>query len=322
MLLPVVVGVDGSAESLVAAEWAAREAVRRERPLRLVLVRGRRPDGRPSAVRRALHEAEERAARAAPGVVLGSEVVDGPVADRLVRAAGRGELLVLGCRGPHGFTGFPVGPVVLGAVAGAVRPVVLVRAGEPSDDDRRTPPGRRRPGEGGGRRHRAALGASGSVEQASDDDHRTPHGASGKAGEEDDDHRAVPGTSGTAGQESDSDHRAAPGVSGPAEPESVGGASDTRDVVLGLDLGDPRDDVIAFAFEEARVRGARLKVVHAWDPPSLLRSRPGETYVADGPRQAEEWLGLMTAVLQSGQDARDVLGDVVRRLPGDLGGAP
>ncbi|MGH3191237.1 MAG: universal stress protein [Streptosporangiaceae bacterium] len=33
---PVVVGVDGSEESLLAAEWAAREAERRGTPLRIV----------------------------------------------------------------------------------------------------------------------------------------------------------------------------------------------------------------------------------------------------------------------------------------------
>jgi nucleotide-binding universal stress UspA family protein len=33
---PVVVGVDGSEESLLAAEWAAMEAKRHHRPLRIV----------------------------------------------------------------------------------------------------------------------------------------------------------------------------------------------------------------------------------------------------------------------------------------------
>ncbi|WP_408997247.1 universal stress protein [Streptomyces europaeiscabiei] len=36
MLRPVVVGLDGSSESLAAADWAAREALRRGLPLRLV----------------------------------------------------------------------------------------------------------------------------------------------------------------------------------------------------------------------------------------------------------------------------------------------
>ena len=36
MLRPVVVGLDGSRESLAAADWAAREALRRGLPLRLV----------------------------------------------------------------------------------------------------------------------------------------------------------------------------------------------------------------------------------------------------------------------------------------------
>lgn len=80
-----------------------------------------------------------------------------------------------------------------------------------------------------------------------------------------------------------------------------GGASTRtpyRDVVLGLDLGDPCDEVIEFAFEAARTRGARLKVVHAWQPSSPISLGPGDIGLVDEPRQAEEWLGFMTAVLQ------------------------
>lgn len=40
-----------------------------------------------------------------------------------------------------------------------------------------------------------------------------------------------------------------------------------RPVVLGLDLGDEADAVVEFAFEEAAVREATLRVVHGWYPP-------------------------------------------------------
>lgn len=38
MTVQVTVGLDGSSESVAAAAWAAREAVRREAPLRMVHV--------------------------------------------------------------------------------------------------------------------------------------------------------------------------------------------------------------------------------------------------------------------------------------------
>ncbi|MCT9084491.1 universal stress protein, partial [Streptomyces fulvoviolaceus] len=75
-----------------------------------------------------------------------------------------------------------------------------------------------------------------------------------------------------------------------------------RDVVLGLDLGDPCDEVIEFAFEAARLRGARLRVVHAWQQPSPVGLGPGDIGLVDGPRRAEEWHGFLTAVLQVWRD--------------------
>jgi nucleotide-binding universal stress UspA family protein len=229
MLRPVIVGVDGSAESLAAAEWAAREAVRRERPLRLVHAWNWHPrqDGEPATAaqrhlaRRALRQAEDRIRRTCPGVPLDDAQVEGPATAALLAAAGEADVLVLGSRGLSGFTGFLVGSVALGVVARAERPVVLVRAGEEAADE-----------------HVPAEDGSASA--------RTPY----------------------------------------------------RDVVLGLDLGDPCDEVIEFAFEAARTRGARLKVVHAWQPPSPISLGPGDIGLVDEPRQAEEWLGFMTAVLQ------------------------
>ncbi|MCZ4602723.1 universal stress protein [Streptomyces sp. Lzd4kr] len=234
MLLPVIAGVDGSAESLAAAEWAAREAVRRDRTLRLVHAwnwHPRQGAGEPATAaqrylgRRALRQAEDRIRRTCPGVKLDDEQIEGPATIALLQAADRADLLVLGSRGLSGFTGLLVGSVALGVVARATRPVVLVRAGEEASDE-----------------HRAADDGSPST--------RTGY----------------------------------------------------RDVVLGIDLGDPCDEVIEFAFEAARERGARLHVVHAWQAPSPLGLGPGDIGLVNGPEQADEWLGFLTAVLKGWRD--------------------
>ncbi|WP_030684401.1 universal stress protein [Streptomyces sp. NRRL B-1347] len=87
-----------------------------------------------------------------------------------------------------------------------------------------------------------------------------------------------------------------------------------RDVVLGLDLNDPCDELIDFAFDTARLRNARLRVVSAWSAPSALTLGPGEVGLIDGPRRAEEWRGFQDAVLFTWRDkypAVSVSGDVV-----------
>ncbi|WP_406264270.1 universal stress protein [Streptomyces sp. NBC_00191] len=79
MLRSVVVGVDGSAESFAAAEWAAQEAVLRNLPLRVIHARAWTPDPPTSAmsnaaarhvVRRILREAEARITASCPGIRL------------------------------------------------------------------------------------------------------------------------------------------------------------------------------------------------------------------------------------------------------------
>ncbi|SCK09141.1 universal stress protein [Streptomyces sp. WMMB 322] len=46
------------------------------------------------------------------------------------------------------------------------------------------------------------------------------------------------------------------------------------DIVLGLDLGRPADDLIAFAFDTAARHSAQLRVLHAWDLPPTYGMRP------------------------------------------------
>ncbi|HET6861363.1 MAG TPA: universal stress protein [Streptomyces sp.] len=234
MLRPVVVGVDGSAESLAAVEWAAREAMRRDRPLCLVHAwhwsphwLGAVPADAPErlAASRTLRAAEDRIAAVYPEVPLRAVQVEGPAAPVLVRAAKDAELLVTGSRGLSGLTGFLVGSVALGVVARATGPVILVRGGEQATDEH--------------------------------------------------------------------------------EQQATGRPSTTTSyspVVLGVDLGDPCDPVIEFAFEAARLRDARLHVVHTWSDPSGRTLGPGEISLVDEPRRAEEWHGFLTAVLQLWRD--------------------
>ncbi|MFM9609246.1 universal stress protein [Streptomyces niveiscabiei] len=140
----VVVGVDGSDESMAAALWAVREAVRRGRPLRLVHAWDRYPRQHDTVLagaaqrqlaRRALRRAEERIRAACPGLPLGDELVTGPATAALLREAGRARPLVLGSHGWSGFAGFLVGSVALGVVAKAEGPVVLVRADADAPDE-------------------------------------------------------------------------------------------------------------------------------------------------------------------------------------------
>lgn len=234
MLPPVVAGVDGSEESLSAAGWAAREAARRGRALRLVHAwNGHPPQGERESVnaaqrhlaRRVLRQAEEHLRGTCPDVRLSDEQVRGSAVATLAKAAERADLLVLGSRGLSGFTGFLVGSVALGVVARATSPVVLVRAGEDAEDEHL-----------------------------------------------------------------------------PADDGSASTHTGYRDVVLGIDVEDPCDEVIEFAFEAARLRHARLRAVHAWHAPSPIGLGAGDIGLVGDPERADEWLGFLAAVLQPWRD--------------------
>lgn len=139
MLARVIAGVDGSAESLAATEWAAREAERRGRPLRLVHAWTRLPrSGEHESAgaverclgRRMLRGAEDRVRTAHPGLPLDDRQIEGPAAPVLTHAAGPADLLVLGSRGHAArLTGLLLGSVSRGVLGRATQPVVLVRAG-------------------------------------------------------------------------------------------------------------------------------------------------------------------------------------------------
>ncbi|MFI6409587.1 universal stress protein [Streptomyces sp. NPDC050548] len=139
MTRPITAGVDGSAESLAALAWAGREAVRRGLALRVthvwryeehhVLDTGDR-DTQNRWVRDAASEAARTLAERHPGLDVTTDVLEGDPVDTLTAAAAESELLVLGSRGHGPVVGFLLGSVGQQVIADAVRPVVLVRAGD------------------------------------------------------------------------------------------------------------------------------------------------------------------------------------------------
>jgi nucleotide-binding universal stress UspA family protein len=142
MTRPITAGVDGSQESLAALAWAAREAVRRDRPLRVVHAwRVQTPelietavatdaDSQAEWVHSAVTEAVGTVTEQHPDLAVTTDVIEGAVADTLVAAAADAEMLVLGSRGHGRIVGFLLGSIGQQVIAEAVRPVVLVRAGD------------------------------------------------------------------------------------------------------------------------------------------------------------------------------------------------
>ncbi|XUL93280.1 universal stress protein [Streptomyces galilaeus] len=162
MTRPITAGVDGSAESLAALAWAGREAVRRGLALRVVHVwryeehhaldTGDR-DTQDRWVRDAAAEAARALAERHPGLDVTTDVLEGDPVDTLTAAAAESELLVLGSRGHGPVVGFLLGSVGQQVIADAVRPVVLVRAGDEAS------------GEAGGRE--IVVGQQGDAEDSS-----------------------------------------------------------------------------------------------------------------------------------------------------------
>ena len=136
--MPIVVGADGSEQSSRAVEWAAREAVRRKAPLRIVSVsvmpsRMRPQDATPATVADILHKisartlaaALTRAREVAPGLLVDADLATGAPAPALVAAASGASMLVVGARGAGGFSAMVLGSVSRYVALHAPCPVVV-----------------------------------------------------------------------------------------------------------------------------------------------------------------------------------------------------
>ncbi|MGW4640710.1 universal stress protein [Sphaerisporangium sp. NPDC004334] len=136
---PVVVGVDGSPPSLAAVRWAAMDAVRRGRTLRVVHVIDPwvfdQPLTTPPGFRDSLSElsgtvlaeAARGAGGLAPALAVEAVTLTGTVREELLTAARDAEVLVVGSRGLGGFLGLLLGSVSMGVAGRAACPVVVVR---------------------------------------------------------------------------------------------------------------------------------------------------------------------------------------------------
>jgi nucleotide-binding universal stress UspA family protein len=139
---PIVVGTDGSAQAERAVEWAAREAVLRGAPLRIVSAAEMPPrmsapppgtDVETVATHliddrdRALAAAAGAAAATAPDVLIDTDPVDGPPAQAVADSGSGAQLLVVGSDGHGSFAAMTLGSVSRYAAVHASCPVVVFR---------------------------------------------------------------------------------------------------------------------------------------------------------------------------------------------------
>ncbi|MEU8266131.1 universal stress protein [Sphaerisporangium sp. NPDC049002] len=139
----VVVGVDGSQGALDAVRWAADDAVRRDRELRVVHVTepwifdqslGTPPGFKDSLSRQSrgvLAEATKAAHERVPGLLVESASRTGKVRTELLNEARDAHELVVGTRGLGGFMGLVLGSVSIGVAGHTECPVVV--AGHPQE---------------------------------------------------------------------------------------------------------------------------------------------------------------------------------------------
>jgi len=145
----IVVGVDGSAQSKRALEWAADEAHRRSAVLKVVMswedpsrdmwiphVQPR--DDGLKLTRDTLERMVTQTLGEHPKIKVEILASEGPAAKVLLDAAKDAELLVVGNRGRGGFGGVVLGSVSLHCASHAPCPVVVVR-GKAGDEPAPSP---------------------------------------------------------------------------------------------------------------------------------------------------------------------------------------
>ncbi|WP_435206331.1 universal stress protein [Micromonospora sp. bgisy143] len=141
---PVVVGVDGSPSSLVAAEHAARAAQLRSRSLLVVHGYLHAPLNPYDLMMPAPSEESQKMVQGVatdlterfPGLAVEVRLVAGGPGATMVEESRRAELVVVGSRGLGGFTGLLLGSVGAQVAAHAHCPVLVVRPeGRPIDVD-------------------------------------------------------------------------------------------------------------------------------------------------------------------------------------------
>jgi len=137
---PVVVGVDGSEESLRAVEWAALEAKRHSSPLRIVSAPALVPrihayNASPQAIANALRgiaacaldASITRSEEVAQGLPVTTGLLSGPPALAVAECSAEASMLVVGARGAGGFAVMALGSVSRYVASRAPCPVVVVR---------------------------------------------------------------------------------------------------------------------------------------------------------------------------------------------------
>ena len=146
---PIVVGVDGSAVSKVAVDWAARDAAMRGLDLKLVHVlnppvvmafpevpmppgflQWQEDEGR-KILDAAAKAAADAAKQAGKDVAISHEMLSGPSIPTLVEASKGAHMIVVGCRGRGALARGLLGSVSNGLLHHALCPVAVIHDEDP-----------------------------------------------------------------------------------------------------------------------------------------------------------------------------------------------